>query len=84
MQRRLQPENLVSTRSSSTLDEVCDGSDAVSTVDTTLAIPSLAPQLTCRACTTVPVHSALIRILRSNLAFETHFKFLEIEDCIAN
>ena len=46
MQRRLQPENLVSTRSSSTLDEVCDGSDAVSTVDTTLAIPSLAPQLT--------------------------------------
>ena len=46
MQRRLQPENRVSTLSSSTRADVCDGSDAVSTVDTTLAMPTLAPQLT--------------------------------------
>ena len=40
MHLRLQPENRVSTLSSSTRDDVCEGSDAVSTVDTTLAIPS--------------------------------------------
>jgi hypothetical protein len=41
----LHPENLVSTVSSSTLAAVPAGSDAVSTVDTTCAMTSLAPQL---------------------------------------
>ena len=40
MHLRLQPEKRVSTLSSSTRDDVCDGSDAVSTVDTTFAMPS--------------------------------------------
>ena len=46
MHLRLQPENRVSTRSSSTRADVCEGSEAVSTVDTTFAIPSFAPQFT--------------------------------------